>query len=56
MPRTPQADSARENRLGVRATDTEKAMVERNRGPLSISDYLRGLVRADDARRRAATH
>lgn len=54
MPRSPVTDAARDVRVTIRTTVGEHEEITRLRGALSVSDYLRGLIRADAARRRVA--
>jgi hypothetical protein len=47
----PRGEAARSELLRVRVTKEGKAAVDRARGGLSVSDYIRGLIKADIDRR-----
>lgn len=53
MPRTPDGATARRHRLSVRLNDAERAALEAARGPVDPSDFVRELIHAAAAVRRA---
>jgi hypothetical protein len=52
MGRKPDGDMARRHRLTFRFDDIESRIIERRRGKMEVSEYLRHLIREDGRRRK----